>query len=172
MSDTTTPTIKRKSPRWMKVLLVISISLNLLIVGAIGSRMYFGPPHFTVAGKHGQLARPDAMRRAGLHMMWKLPREKRREIHQLVRNHRAEIQPQLQALAQARTQFANTLKTDYTPQQLDAALAKMYAAQNTVEQKSNELIVRFIDRLTPQERKQYAEILLAPTHRRWFKHKN
>ncbi len=172
MSNATTPAIKCKSPRWMKVLLIISLSLNLLIAGAIGSRIYFGPPHFTVAGKHGQLARPDAMRRAGLQMLWKLPPKKRREIHKLVRIHKSQMQPQLQALAKARTRFANTLKTDYTPQQLDEALAQMYAAQDAVKKKSNELIVRFINRLTPQERKQYAEILLAPSHRRWFKHKN
>ncbi len=168
MTDTQTQLPQKKSPRWMKILLVISLSLNLLIIGAIGSRAYFGPAGFKVAGKHGRLASPNAMRHAGTHLMWKLPREKRLEIHQLVRNHKAAMKPQLLALANARANFARTLKTDYKPEELSAALAKVGAAEDVIHSKSTELIKIFIDKLTPQERKKYAAILLSPKRGRWF----
>ena len=164
-----TQTTKRKSPRWMKVLLVISLCFNLIVLGAIGSRAFFGPPGFKMAGKYGRLAHPGAMRHAGVHLVWKLPKEKRRAIHQLVHDHKDATKPQLKALAEARANFARTLKTDYKPEEFATALKKMDAAEDTLQNKTHELITVFINKLSPQERKKYADILLSPKRKRWFR---
>ena len=154
----------------MKVLLTISVALNLLVIGAIGSRAYFGPPGgFHMVGKHARLAHPAAMQHAGRHLMWKLPREKRRDIRQMVKSHRTSMQPQLQGLAQARLKFAKLIEQPYEPAQFDAALATMKTAEAAVQQKSSDLIRQFIEKLSPQERMKYGKILQKPARKRWFK---
>jgi len=167
MTDKTT---KRTAPRWMKILLTISLALNLLIIGAIGAKFFrpYYPMHSK--GPHGALARPDAMYKAGRHLMWKLTRERRQEMFQIVRMHRSNMQTELSNLAKARLALAKTITSQPDNQSaFDQKWGIVKTAETALLKKSNALTSDFIKSLTADERKTYAEILQNPPHRQWFK---
>lgn len=172
MTETTTP--KRKTPRWIKVLLTISLALNLLIVGAVAAKFFFPHPHHRYGkGPHSALARPGALYKAGRHLMWKLSRERRHEMFQVVRMHRANMKTELGNLAKARLGLAKAIASQPDNQ---AAFDKNWEivkqAETAFRVKASALTADFIKNLKPDERKIYAEILQNPPRRRWFKRRS
>ena len=75
--------VKRKAPRWMKIVLVISLMLNGLAIGAIGARAWKVHKH-----GHGY----HAMHALGVHsFLRQLPRERRKELRKKFRQVRGEL---------------------------------------------------------------------------------
>jgi len=169
MTDQTT---KKTSSRWVKITLIISLAFNFLIIGAVAAKFF--QPHHNMTGKgpHGTLAQPNALHQAGRYLMWKLPRERRREMLELVRMHRANMQGELNNLANARLALAKTIanQPDDTAE-FDEKWAMVQEAETALFLKANLLAKDFIKSLTPQERKTYAQILQNPPQRKWFKNK-
>lgn len=175
MTETTqTSAPKRKSPRWVKVFLVISLAFNLLIIGAVASKVF--RPHHRFGGgykmhhtKPGPSARPGALIKAGRHMMRKMSPERRHEMFQTLNKHRANMQEQMKTLAATRLAFAQHLTNRPDDQ---AEFEKTYIAVKTAEDalrdKFSEMTNDFIKNLTPAERKLYAKILQDPPRRHWF----
>ena len=177
MTETTqNPTPKRKAPRWMKVLLVISLAFNLLIIGAVASKAFM--PHHRFGGKgihkgyYNPLARPAALIRAGRHMMRQMPHERRHEMFQLVRKHRTNMQSDKKKLAAARLELARLMASQSDNQQnFDTAYTAVKQAEAATHEKTSAMVRDFIKNLTPTERTLYAEILQNPPRRRWFGHR-
>jgi len=180
MTETTqTSAPKRKSPRWVKVLLVISLAFNLLIIGAVGSKVF--KPHHRFGGgpnmhstKHGPSAhpsaRPGALIKAGRHMMRKMSPERRQEMFQILNKHRANMQEQMKSLADTRLAFAQHLANQSDDQaEFEKAYTAVKTAEDAVRDKYSEMTSDFIKNLTPPERKLYAKILQDPPRRHWFK---
>lgn len=164
---------KKTSPRWMKILLTVSLAFNFLIIGAIGAKFLL--PHHPMHGKgsHGALARPNAMYKAGRHLMWKLSRERRREMFQVVRMHRSNMQSELNDLAKARLAVAQTIaRQPGNLEKFDKNWRIVKKAEAALFIKASTLTADFIKNLTPDERKIYAEILQNPPRRRWFKRRS
>lgn len=161
---------KKSAPRWLKILLTVSLAFNFLIVGAVSAKLFL--PHHNMTGKatHGALARPNAMYQAGRHLMWKLPRERRREMFQLVRMHRGNMQKELDILADARLALAQTIsKQPDNMDEFDKKWVLVKEAEVALFSKANALTKDFIKSLSPDERKAYAEILQNPPRKKWFK---
>jgi len=173
MMTDTTPT-KRKTPRWVKILLTLSLALNLLIIGASAAR-FFGPNHYMAGkGKHSALGQPGAMHHAGRHFMWKLPRERRHEMYQLVKMHRENMKSEYSNLAKTRLAFANMITNqpgnqEDNQERFDKFYAEIKKAEAALHQKASALTKDFIQSLTPSERQAFAKILQDPPKRRWFK---
>ena len=70
--------VKRKAPRWMKIVLVLSLMLNVVGIGAVGARAW-------MIHKHGHGG--PSMHALGLHsFLRKLPRERRHELREKFRS--------------------------------------------------------------------------------------
>jgi len=160
MTDKTT---KKILPRWIKVTLIISLAFNLLIVGAVTAKFFLPHHNLTGKGPHGAMARPNAMHQAGRHLMWKLPRERRRQMIQLVRSHRKNMQSELDNLAKARLALAKTIASGPDNQAaFEEKWLEVQKAEKALFIKASALTKDFIANLTPTERKTYAEILQKP----------
>ena len=172
MTETTSKP-DRKTPRWVKILLVLSLAFNLLIIGAVSAKVFM--PHHRFGGKgphmtHGPLARPGAMYKTGRYLMRQLSRERRYEMMQLVRMHRANMQNELKNLATARLDFARLIASQPDNKAgFDKTYAAVKQAEAALHEKASALTRDFISNLTPQERVTYAEILQNPPRRRWFR---
>ena len=89
-----------KSPRWMKIVLILSLMLNVLVIGAVGARAWMIHRH----GHDGA-----AMHALGVHsFLRKLPRERRKELRQKfgkmrgeLRRHRATLIAPMKTMADA-----------------------------------------------------------------------
>ncbi len=169
MTEQTNPT-KTKAPRWMKILLTVSLAFNLLIIGAVSTRVFMSGHYMTGKGPYAALARPGAMHHAGRHMMWKLPRQRRHEMRQLVRMHRSNMQAELKNLANTRLDFARQITSQPDSQAgFDKTYAAVKQAETALHEKASALTKDFITSLTPSERKTYAQTLEHPPRRRWFR---
>lgn len=154
----------------MKIVLTISLALNFLIIGAIGAKFFLPHHPMHANGPHGSLARPNAMYKAGRHLMWKLTRERRHEMFAIVRMHRTNMQTELSNLAKARLAIARTIASQPDNQKkFDENWRVVQKAEAALFTKASALTADFIKSLTPDERKIYAEILQNPPRRRWFK---
>ncbi len=163
----------RKAPRWMKIVLVVSLALNLLIFGAIGARIVFAPQH------HAQrsLGSPGMMLVEARRMLRKLPPERRRELRGIVRSHRGELRSHRQAIAKARAQMALQLDAEKTDMAaLKEAMLKVRAAESRGYEMVARLRKEFILALNPEERREFSTRLLRhynrykdKKHRSWWR---
>jgi uncharacterized membrane protein len=164
----------RKAPRWMKVILVISLALNLLIFGAIGARFAFGPAF----GPSRGLGAPGVMLMEGRRMMRKLPPQRRRALREIFRMHRMELREHRRKIAKARASLARQMAQD----KLDMAAYKAELVKmQQAEAQGYETVMRmrgdFLNALTKAERQMFARNLLKHKDRRprprrafWQKH--
>ena len=163
MSDKTSDKTKVKSParwpRWAKILLVVSLALNLLIIGAAATRYYFvayGHDESTM----GNLARAGAMHRAGMALMWRLPRERRNQLRQFAMSRRMGMQQNFTAIANARLKLAEIIeKRPFDQAAFDKAFAVVKKAEAAAHDAGLKLTRDFIARLSDDERAIYVQML-------------
>jgi len=160
----------RKAPGWMKVLLVVSLALNLLIFGAIGARFAFGPAFGPLRG----LGAPGVMLMEGRRMMRKLPPERRQALRAIIGMHRMELRKHRQKIAQARARLARQLAQDKLDMaSYKAELVKMQQAETEGYEMVMRMRENFLRALTRAERQMFAKGLLKHKNRRrafWRKH--
>ena len=164
--------IVRKSPRWMKILLVLSLALNLLIIGTIAGSFFFGPGHrFTgmAMSPYNKISRPTALYVAGRMLVWKLPRERRQAVFALVRKHRAAMAPAFKRLDTKRTELANILAAEtLDSERFKTVFDDITKIEADIHLKAADLTEKFITSLQPAERRLYAKILQNPPRHRGF----
>jgi len=98
---------RSRAVRWLAAGLVLSVSLNLLIVGFAATRAY---SHW---GKQwsGRTSIGHVVRE-GRHFVWSLPRERRRELMTIVKSRRGEFRADSAQVREAVRAFATALKQD------------------------------------------------------------
>ena len=156
----------RKAPRWMKVLLVISLALNLLVFGAIGARLVFGPAFGPPRG----LGAPGVMFMEGRRMMRNLPPERRQALRSIIGMHRMELRKHRQKIARARARLARQLAQDKLDMaSYKAELVKMQQAETEGYEMVMRMRADFLNAMNKSERQRFARGLLAHNrHRRAF----
>ena len=177
--------------RWLWVVLVVSLSLNMLILGAIGAMMWMhhragmpllagmgrdagaGGPQ-AGGGRRGQMA-PLRLARPGLIMislrqlLHRLPRERRRALRRHLRAHRQQIVRAFRQVARARAAFLRLLREgNPAPARLDAALNTLLQAEEQARRALLELVRAMVSALTPRERRMFARIMQQGTQRHHF----
>ena len=170
MTATQDPQIVRKSPRWMKILLVLSLALNLLIIGTIAGSFFFGPGHrFTGMAPYNRIARPAALHVAGRMLVWKLPRERRRAVFELVQKQRTQMAPAFERLDEKRAELANILAAEnLDTERFKTVFDEITKIEADIHLQAATLTEKFISGLHPAERRLYAEILQHPLRHRGF----
>ena len=176
------PEAPRRCSRWLVAVLVLSLAVNLLVLGAVGTMAYF---HFkgTAWMTHGKwrgkadeqalrraaLGRPGLMVRALWRTMRELPEERRKALRPLLREHRQAIRQAYAEVGRLRLELATLLKTapaDETRRQ--AILQKLERAETETRRHIVQLIGTFLENLSPEERKLFAEKLSRYERRRHF----
>lgn len=149
-----------RTPRWIKVALLVSLSLNLVVVGAIVGARGFGPVPGASERMGGPMGGGGALARAlssedrkALRETLGQDRDQRRENRRAMRAMRAEIVAQLRA-------------TPFDP----AALAQALEAQSQLGQslaaRGQGALLQRISEMSDAERAAYADRIEASGQRR------
>lgn len=152
---------KSRAVRWLAAGLVLSVSLNLLIVGFAATRAY---SHW---GKRwsGQTSIGHVMRE-GRRFVRGLPRERRRELIAIVKSRRSEFHADKAKVREAVRMFATALKqTSYEVTQVEEALNLLQGEADTMFTKGRSVTLEVIAALSAEERRAFADRLLKKVER-------
>lgn len=156
--------VKRKAPRWMKIILVLSLMLNVIGIGAVGARAW-------MLHRHG----PDAhaMHALGIYaFLRKLPRERRQELRQQFKDGRSELRRHGRSLARPFKELANSLMaSDYDRSRVEAAVVALRQSHDTRASAREKFLLKFVDALKPEERRILGSKILRRIERREKWHK-
>ena len=161
---------------WL-VALFVSLALNMLFVGALIGAWWQRQqkptpsaarlPQAVVAQRRSPRLRAVLLRRPGVlelraahRLMRALPRERRRELRRLWRVDRPDARAAMRAVSAARTRLIRALQQE--PQDVRAATdawRAMMEEQQRLLLWQRAALERFLQALTPEERRRYAQIL-------------
>ncbi|AZC27624.1 periplasmic heavy metal sensor [Pseudomonas sessilinigenes] len=140
------------SPRPLKTFLVLSLLLNVFLVGGVAGGLYQwlgqpGPARTLAVPQHG-------LRQA----MAQLPEERRHQLRQLLRQTRKDSQPLLMAGRQARLAVVRELQADTLDRTaLDNQLSQSREADIALRARVDETLAEFAGSLSLQERQHLVE---------------
>ncbi len=147
-----------KKRRWGKIVLTLSLALNLLFIGSIVGAGWMrhkyrsgwqGPPGFMVK-----------------HMLRHLPKEKRQSILEQIARHRKDIRPRFKEIDKRMGELKEALKADpFNAEQVKNLAAKLQVTRQQIVEAKTDLLISSLSRLTPEERR---ELLESHLFRRLF----
>lgn len=159
---------------WLAAL-IVSLALNMLFVGAfvgawwqrahapegIATMMRGAPPSVSRRWRGRPLLRPGVLEmRAVRRLLRTLPKERRRELHRLLRRGRPDVRRSIRTMRAARLRFIKALRQ--APENSEAALnawRTMVDEQERLLRWQRATLERFLRALTPEERQRYVQIL-------------
>ena len=138
---------------WKRLLLVVSLALNLFVLGAGAARLVFPPPHERFVGStYAQLV----PRR----FLMDLGHDRRHELLAVLRKYGKSYADARLAARQHSVDLADALEKDpYDPASVEAAIAAYAKTGNDLVGQGQAAALDFITNLTPDERKMMAERL-------------
>lgn len=149
---------KRRLPRWAWVGIIVSLAINLVVVGAtVGSFL---------GHRHGHWSGPRFM--SGHHSFYRgLPKERQRELRTLIREAKEPVQLLWKAVREARKKATDAMGA----QPLDeavfvSALQVLSQAEIDARKASDEMILKTVRQLSSEERAWFAKKFM----RRWGRH--
>ncbi len=159
MTDTGTNnnTGGRYRPRWLWIGLVVSIALNLLVIG-------------TVAGAFWKLNKKNSSLRGGFNrsivlFVRQLPEARQAEIRPLIRNVRKKIRPLRRSLRRQRREHTDLLTQEpFDKARFQASIERLLASETKVRRAVRLPLVELLAKLTPAERRK-----LIAMHRKRIK---
>lgn len=143
---------KRRAPRWMWVLLILSLALNLLVVGIVMGSMW-------AVRRGGYWDAPMFFERTHRFMRG-LPSERRAEIRRLSAEYRPQIRPHWRAVREARIAIGRLIERDYTPQEFDAALTALFDSEAKAREAARPMIAAMLKALKPEERRHFLTVYM------------
>jgi uncharacterized membrane protein len=140
----------RRIPGWLLAILVASLLLNGLIVGAVGARWWAFGSNTPWPGSS-----------VNAHLVGyavTLPGERRREIWRSTETLREEMRPIRKVMQDARDDVRAVLvATPFDPERFATAQKRLFDAEQTTRLATLKLIQAIAQQLTPQERAAFAE---------------
>ncbi len=134
---------------WLLAVLVVSLLLNGLVVGAVASRwkaMHAGPPVLG-SSSNAQL----------FGFAVTLPEERRREIWKSVETDRDAMRPLRQTVFAARDEARKTLLADpFDAERYGVAQKRLFEAEQQMRLRALDVVQAIAKQLTPQERAAFA----------------
>jgi uncharacterized membrane protein len=149
----TKPAVERRAPRWMWVLLTLSLSLNLLIAGiVIGSRW--------AVRQGGYWNAPVAFERSQ-RFMASLPQERRQEIRAIFFEQRKRLAPYWRDVREARRTLGRLIEAgNYSDAMLDAAMNDLTQKENAAREAAKPMLTAMIAKLQPRERVRFLSVFM------------
>jgi uncharacterized membrane protein len=132
-------------PRWMLVLLVSSLALNLLVLGSVGALMW----RFRAPPAWAHAVSPNLLGYAST-----LPAERRKELWERSAEERQHVRPFRSDVRAARKETVKVLSAErFDRQQFAAAQARQAEAESRARAAVQNLYVTIAEGLTPEERR-------------------
>lgn len=157
-----------RAPRWLKIALVVSLALNLLILGTIGGSIW--------AFRHGPAV---ATRGSGPHLLGftrTLGAERRFEIWKVTRNELRALRPLRKEVRRARAQARTALIAQpFDKDKFAQAQARVLEAEVNARREAQRLFVSIAAALTPMERVAFTKwqpLRRAERMRQWHRDKS
>jgi len=143
----TNMTSMRPAPRWMMPILVASLALNLVVIGAIGSLLWRG--HAESTTPLGRRVVPNIVGYAVT-----LPPERVSELERLTKGEWQNVRPLRRALMEARAEVNKALTAEpFERERFLAAQARLAAADVASREAAFKLHTAISMNLTPEERR-------------------
>ena len=141
--------VERRVPKWLLAVLVVSLLLNGLIVGAVASRWHRGPPG------------PPALGSSSNSQLYgfavTLPNERWRDVQKAVEGDRAAVRQLRQTVHAIRDEARKILLTDpFDAQGYAAAQRRVFDAEQTMRLRALDMVTAIAQQLTPAERAAFA----------------
>jgi uncharacterized membrane protein len=148
-----TNAIVRRTPRWMWVLLILSLALNLMILGIVFGSLW--------AVRHGGLwDAPIALERSQRFMSG-LPQERRAEIKSIFFGHKPSMVPFWREVRQARLAIGTLIKRGtYTEAELNTAMEVLFQKEMAARQAAKPMVADMMAQLKPDERLHFLSVFL------------
>ncbi len=141
----------RATSRWVWVLLVGSLAVNFLIIGAIGGHLW--------AHRHDDGSRNFGRSGERQSFFRKLPVERKNIIRQTLREHREKTRPLWQKVKETRQQARQILETEpFDEEKFLISLDQLQTAETEARAASRPMMVEIIKQLEPNERKHFLRI--------------
>ena len=149
MTDAGTPGPERtrRAPRWLLVALVVSLALNLIVVGSVAGAVwrFRKPPQWASA------VTPNLLGYAST-----LPAQRRKQLWDTTAEERRHIRPFRREVRAAREETIKALTAEPFEKQLFlAAQSRQAEAENRARQAVQDLYVKIAEGLTPEERRAF-----------------
>ena len=143
----TGPEPTRRVPRWLLVALVVSLALNLVIVGSVAGAVwrFRAPPPWASAVTPNLLGYASTLPAQRRTQLWDQTAAERRHIRPFRREVRAAREETIKAL----------IAEPFDGQRFLAAQSRQAEAENRARQAVQDLYVRIADGLTPEERRAF-----------------
>lgn len=138
---------RRRAPRWMWALLIVSLSLNLVVAGIVIAAGILRP----FAGGGANLMGLGLVR-------YSLSRssDTRSETRRLIQSERPRIEPLRRELATARRAVADAFVADpFDAARLKAAQARVIEAERKLGEETIDALVTIAGKLSPADRRDY-----------------
>lgn len=143
--------------RWVWIVLVVSLALNLVTIGAMGGALY--------TGRHGGFWGAHRHSSDGRAFMKSLPEARREELKTIFREHRKNLKPYWRRVRGARRDAADVLREDpFDKVKFEAALEKLHQTHLQARAASRPMIVDLAGKLNADER----EVFLKAMRHRFF----
>ena len=145
--------IIRRTPRWMWVLLILSLALNLMVLGIVCGSLW--------AVRHGGLwDAPIALERSQRFMQG-LPQERRGEIKSIFFGHKPAMVPFWREVRQARLAIGTLIKRGtYTEAELNLAMDDLFKKEMAARQAAKPMVSDMMAQLKPDERLHFLSVFL------------
>lgn len=144
---------KLRAPRWMWLLLVLSLAGNLLVVGIIVGAS-------VAVTRGGYWNAPNVLQRAQRFMNG-LTREHRAEIRKIFAEFRPTVTPAWSDEREARKRIGLLIQRGgYTQEEMGTAIDDLYAAEQHARLATKPMIMAMLGKLEPQERLHFLRVFL------------
>lgn len=151
--DDSAPIVRRRTPRWIWVLLICSLALNLMVLGMVCGSLW--------AVRHGGLwDAPIAFERSQRFMQG-LPQERRAEMNTVFFSHKPGLIPFWKDVRQARMAIGQLIKRgDYTEAEMNAAMETLFQKEMAARQAAKPMVSDMMAQLKPDERLHFLTVFL------------
>ena len=154
---------ERRAPRWMWILLILSLALNLLVAGAAAGALW----HFR-DGHRFPRGGPDGLSR----YLRTLPADRRDEIAALIDAEREKSRSLRRVARDKRREAARAFEAEpFDAARLEAAAREASDARIALLRRREMLLSKLAGKLTAEERRAYLESRRSRRHRwrRWHR---
>lgn len=145
--------VARRTPRWMWMLLIVSLALNLMVLGVVCGSMW-------LVRQGGLWDAPIALERSQRFMQG-LPQERRGEIKSIFFGHKPAMVPFWREVRQARLAIGTLIKRgNYTEAELNASMETLFQKEMAARQAAKPMVSDMMAQLKPNERLHFLSVFL------------
>ena len=149
--------------RWLQVLLVASLSINLLIAGAVLGGAWVARHHLGGGGPMGRVGPAMAMLGPVGKFVGTLKPERRAELRDAIGQHQTAMAEFNAAMASVRNEAAEAIgQTPFNRAKFEAVLKRLYETEGSARSAGVASSGAFVEKLTGEERGAFVRILNWP----------